>query len=175
VNLSDELARASRGAPNEADQTLQVARLIPLTGANPTRGTIALNQDGTITYTAPAGYEGVDAFDYEVVDNGTTEGVADPKRGIARVTINVVPFAPSRIEGKVWIDDNNNGRYDVDELVLNDIEIKIASQSTGGNLRTSEVIVETDASGRYSLEQLPPGQYTITMMRPEFMIDAPEV
>jgi hypothetical protein len=175
VNLSDELAQSSRGAVNEANQTLQVIRVIPLTGANPTRGTVALNQDGTITYTAPAGFEGVDVFDYEVIDNGTTEGVADPKRGMARVTVNVNPFAPSRIEGRVWIDDNNNGRHDIDELVLNDIEIKISGQPQGGNLRASEVIVETDALGRYSLEQLPPGQYTITMMRPEFMIDAPEV
>ena len=64
---------------------------LPLTAiiaANPTRGTVTLNPDGSFTYTPTAGSYGPDTFTYQA-SNGTT--LSDP----VAVTVNVAPTLPT--------------------------------------------------------------------------------
>ncbi|MCY2975735.1 MAG: tandem-95 repeat protein [Planctomycetota bacterium] len=169
VNLSSELASASRGAPNESTQTLTITRVIRL--AN-TVGTVALNADGTITYTAPTGFSGPDSFSYEVRDNGTTNGVLDAKTGIATVTMNIAPFVPSVVNGTVWIDDDNDGSIDSDEQRLSGVEVRLTGRSIGSTSDITPLVTRTLATGQYSFDLLPPGSYTVSYVVPSLMLDA---
>ena len=59
-------------------------------------GTVSLS-GGNITYAPPANYSGADSFTYTVTDNGTTNGVPDPKSasGTVNVTVTEVNDAPA--------------------------------------------------------------------------------
>ena len=57
---------------------------------NPTNGTLAMNGDGTFTYTPNPTFTGVDTFIYTVCDNGTPT-----KCDTASVTIKVLPIDPT--------------------------------------------------------------------------------
>ncbi|MDZ4849331.1 MAG: Ig-like domain-containing protein [Pirellulaceae bacterium] len=174
IDLTAELALASRGGgADEATQTVRVNRVIPLTGANATQGTVTLNTDGTIRYLAPAGFSGPDSFDYEIIDNGTTNGQADPKTGIARITVNVAAFQPSTIRGQVWIDDNKDGSVNNNELFLDGIEVVLTGRAVGATSDITPIAVASLRDGSYEFSNLGPGSYTVSFTPPVKMLDAP--
>ncbi len=169
VNLASELASASRGAPNESTQSLTITQVIR---SSSTVGTVVLNADGTITYTAPTGFSGPDSFSYEVRDNGTTNGVLDAKTGIATVTMNIAPFVPSIVNGTVWIDDDNDGSIDGDEQRLSGVEVRLTGRSIGSTSDITPLVTRTLATGQYSFDLLPPGSYTVAYVVPSLLLDA---
>jgi hypothetical protein len=58
----------------------------PTITVNPTKGTVVVNGDGTVTYTPTPGSTGTDTFTYQVCDNGT------PQRcSTATVTVEITP------------------------------------------------------------------------------------
>ncbi|HIB48713.1 MAG TPA: tandem-95 repeat protein [Flavobacteriaceae bacterium] len=67
--------------PEGDDQTVDVA-VSPSNG--PTNGTVALNADGSFTYTPNAGFVGTDSFVYEIFDDN-----ADVARDVATVYISI--------------------------------------------------------------------------------------
>ncbi|MGI8542924.1 MAG: DNA/RNA non-specific endonuclease [Aridibacter sp.] len=89
---SDLTANDTAGAANESAQTLTVTQVIATGNTN---GSVFL-QNGQISYQPNPDYTGVASFDYEVCDNGTTNGVADSKCATAtvQVTVNNVNQAP---------------------------------------------------------------------------------
>jgi endonuclease G len=89
---NDLTANDSAGPQNEGGQTLTVDQVVATPG---THGTVALN-GGQITYTPAANYNGLATFDYQVCDNGTTNGAPDKKcaTGTVNVSINPVNDAP---------------------------------------------------------------------------------
>src|SRR3989442_1912472 len=71
----------SKGPANENGQTLDV---VSVQGA--THGSVSLDNQGTastaddtITFTPAADYNGAASFTYTITDDGTTNGLADPK------------------------------------------------------------------------------------------------
>ena len=86
-NLITVLGNDSAGPANESGQTLTV------TAAGAQHGTVVINPNGTLTYTPNADYSGPDSISYTITDNGTTNGVADPKSANATVAVTVVPAA----------------------------------------------------------------------------------
>lgn len=73
---------------------------------------------------------------------------------LARVRIRRGPSLPSRtLIGKVWVDRNGNGRQDPGEEGVGGVDI----WTTDGQ------IVRTDAEGRYSLQNLEAGRYTLRL------------
>jgi hypothetical protein len=69
-----------------------------------TNGTVVDNNDGTLTYTPDADFDGVDTFNYTVDDgNGNTD--------TATVTITVNPVAPV-ITARETVDSDGNGQID---------------------------------------------------------------
>ncbi|HEY3028293.1 MAG TPA: DNA/RNA non-specific endonuclease, partial [Pyrinomonadaceae bacterium] len=82
----DLTANDSAGPSNESSQTLTVTSV---TSTPNTHGAVTLNS-GTVSYHAEADYNGTASFDYQVCDNGTTSGSADPKcaTGTVFVTVN---------------------------------------------------------------------------------------
>jgi uncharacterized repeat protein (TIGR02543 family) len=102
---SDLTANDSAG-PNEASQALTVSAVI--TTPN-THGNVALNA-GQITYTPDGNYNGPASFDYQVCDNGTTNGSPDAKCVIATVDVTVSPVndPPMAFNQSVSTDSNTS-------------------------------------------------------------------
>jgi hypothetical protein len=75
---------------------VQVLTVTSVSATADTHGTVSLSS-GTITYTPDQNYNGPASFNYQVCDNGTTNGAADPKctTGTVNVTVNAVNDAPS--------------------------------------------------------------------------------
>lgn len=73
----------NKGAANESGQTLTVTNV-----SSPTGGTAVIN--GTnVDFTPTANFFGAAGFTYTATDNGTTNGVSDPKSGNATVSFNI--------------------------------------------------------------------------------------
>ncbi|WP_127476147.1 Ig-like domain-containing protein [Microbacterium sulfonylureivorans] len=60
----------------------------PAVTAEPEHGTVVVNADDTITYTPDAGYDGADAFTYELCDTSSPTPVCDT--GVVNVTVEPV-------------------------------------------------------------------------------------
>jgi len=167
-DLTADLAAAPKGPANESGQTLRVLRIVP---ESITSGrTVVLNPNGTITYNAPLNSDGLDTFRYEVIDNGTTNGVADPKTFIGTFNVNVSPFIPSSFRGVVYIDDNDTNKLDDGELRLGGVEVSLTIPATA-NSASRTLTKQTRVDGSYSFDLLPPGAYTVTYVVPLLMID----
>ena len=116
--LVDVLANDGKGAANESGQTLTITFV-----GTPSHGT-AMLESGKIRYTpTESNYNGPDSFGYTITDNGTTNGVADPKSDSAMVNITVTPVndkpSVARNNASVTVNEgqtaSNSGTYsDVD-------------------------------------------------------------
>jgi mannan endo-1,4-beta-mannosidase len=82
----DVAANDSPGPANEASQTLTYSVTV-----QPTNGDVTCTSAGSCTYTPDPGASGEDTFNYEVCDNGTTNGAPDPRCDSATVTVTVQP------------------------------------------------------------------------------------
>ena len=168
-NLTADLASMPKGPANESNQTLRVLRIVP---ESITSGrTVVLNANGTITYTAPIGSTGRDTFRYEVIDNGTTNGVADPKTAVGTFNVDVLPFIPSAVHGVVYIDDNNTGEIEAGELRVGGVEVSLTIPETATS-PSRTLTKQTHTDGSYSFDLLPPGVYTVTYVVPLLAIDS---
>jgi len=77
-----------KGPANESGQTLIVK-----TVSNAVGGTVSI-VGGNVLFTPTANFNGAASFQYTVEDNGTTNGVADPKTSAAAtVSFNITPVA----------------------------------------------------------------------------------
>src|SRR3989442_15264571 len=81
---------------NESGQTLTVTSVSAT--AN-THGTVSLSS-GTVSYSPASNYNGAASFEYQVCDNGTTNGAPDSKcaTGTVNVTISETNDNPVRSE-----------------------------------------------------------------------------
>ena len=84
---SDLTANDSAGPANESGQTLTVTSV---TATGNTHGSVSLNS-GTVSYSPAANYNGPASFDYQVCDNGTTNGSPASKCATAGVNVTVNP------------------------------------------------------------------------------------
>ncbi len=99
---------------------------------SPAHGTVALNADGSFTYTPVAGYSGPTAFTYRASDATTTTG-------LATVSIAIAPFVTPTKFFVVDADRATTFQYAADgsslkNAALNKSDSKprgIASNSTG--------------------------------------------
>ena len=92
-NASDLAVNDSAGPADENAQALTVSSV---SSTADTHGTVSL-ASGVISYSPDANYNGPASFTYQVCDNGTTNGTADPKctSGTVNVTVNPVNDAPT--------------------------------------------------------------------------------
>lgn len=94
----------SAGPANESQQSLTVTGVF--TNAN-THGSVVLD-NGIVTYTPEPNFNGAASFEYQVCDDGSTNGLADAKcaTGVVNVTVNPVNDAPSANSQSVTTDSN---------------------------------------------------------------------
>jgi hypothetical protein len=109
---SDLTANDSAGAPNESGQTLTV---MAVNATASTHGTVVLLA-GNVTYTPDPMFSGSASFEYVVCDNGTTNGVSDPKCAVGIVNVTVTPLI-----GQV-MPDENSGTNETQTLTLLNVE-----------------------------------------------------
>ena len=81
--------------PGPSDESGQSLTVIGVTPTSTHGGTVTFI-GGVATYTPAPDFEGVDTFFYQVQDNGTSAGVADPQTSTGTVTVTVAgrPDAP---------------------------------------------------------------------------------
>ena len=164
------LANDSKGPANESAQTLTLISVAPT--AN-THGTVSLVA-GVVTYTPTAGYVGTADFSYTIQDNGTTNGVADPKTSVGTVRIDVVDFIPTNVNGFVFRDVNANGTYQVGiDLPIVGVDVTLSGTSDINGTITP-ITVETDATGFYQFLGVEPGDYHVKESQPVGLADGAE-
>ncbi len=134
-------------------------------------GTLVRNPNGSFTYTPPSGAENVDdSFTYTITSNGQTS--------TATATLELSPFVPSRISGKVFTDyiasatnPVRNGIQDPNEPSIGGVTIVMAGNAADNVLGVDvNERVLTDADGVYTLPDVAPGSYTITFQVPPVLI-----
>lgn len=75
---------------------------------------------------------------------------------------------PATLGDRVWRDENVNGIQDGDEPGIADIEVTLLDE-TGNTIATTT----TDSDGMYLFENIPPGNYIISVPQPEDLNYAP--
>ncbi len=81
-------------------------------------------------------------------------------------------LASGEIHGTVYVDHNNNGLIDTDELAIEGVEIVLTGTDIAGN--SINLTTMTLPNGTYSFLNLLPGDYTITEIHPVDFIDGQE-
>lgn len=104
------------GAADETGQSLAVASAFALLGS------VVVEADGTLTYVPPADYFGDDTISYTIVDDGTTEGVADPRTasGTVAVTVAAADDAPVSVSDAATVLEAGTVEIDV---LANDTDV----------------------------------------------------
>lgn len=84
ILASELLGNDAAGASNESGQTIVITSV-----SNAVGGTVELLANGNIKFTPTPDYNGPAGFDYTITDDGTTNGVPDPKSASATATFTV--------------------------------------------------------------------------------------
>jgi DNA/RNA endonuclease G (NUC1) len=118
ISAADFSANDSAGPPNESLQTLTITTVT--TTAN-THGSVVLN-NGIVTYTPFANYNGPASFTYNVCDNGTTNGAPDSQCAGATVniTVNSINDNPVAVDDSSITDEDTPVTLDV---IANDTDL----------------------------------------------------
>jgi len=106
VDLSaiDFAANDNTGPANES---LQLLTVTSVSATANTHGTVSLS-NGIVTYTPDANFSGAASFEYQVCDNGNTNGSPDPQCAVGIVNVAVTPVndAPSANSQSVTTNSN---------------------------------------------------------------------
>ncbi|MBI2824818.1 MAG: carboxypeptidase regulatory-like domain-containing protein [Planctomycetia bacterium] len=118
----------------------------------------------------PAGY--LDGLDAAGSAGGTALNPGDKITGavlvaaMSAVNYNFGELLPNSISGRVHVDTNADCQFDADEKPLAGVVLKLLD---GQN----QVIAttQTDATGQYKFDNLPPGTYTVVEVQPSGYLD----
>lgn len=118
---------ASNDTSGPADESLQLLTVTNVSATANTHGTVSL-ANGIVTFTPDANFNGAASFDYQVCDNGNTNGSPDPQcsTGLVNVTVNPVNDAPSANSQSVTTNSNT----------------PVAITLTGNDLETADLVFE---------------------------------
>lgn len=129
-------------------------------------GTVSITGSGaTVTYIPPSGYTGDDSFTYTITDD---DGLTDD----ALVQVAVANYFPGGLSGYVYIDADDNGVHDSDELILANVEMTLTGTDFQGD--GIQLTTMTDARGKYEFTNLKPGDYVVTQEQPQHLVDGRE-
>jgi Ca2+-binding RTX toxin-like protein len=137
ISIASLLGNDSAGPANESAQTLTITALSNIVG-----GTAVIN--GTnIEFTPTSNFNGTASFDYTVQDNGTTNGVSDPKTdtGSESFTITAVNDAPTLSDvgnaatysGAAVVIDSSVTIADIDDTNMESATVSITANFNAGD------------------------------------------
>src|SRR5207302_271860 len=115
---SDLTANDSAGPSDESGQTLTVSSV---TATANTHGTVSLSS-GTVSYVPEANYNGAASFEYQVCDNGTSNGSPDSKcaTGTVNVTISETNDNPVANADSKSTNEDTSLNFPASDLTTND-------------------------------------------------------
>jgi ELWxxDGT repeat protein/VCBS repeat-containing protein len=126
-------------------------------------GVVAVSGDGTtIEYTAPSGFTGTETFDYTIED---TDGLTST----ATVTVDVTDSGSSVLSGFVYIDADNDGVRDDDEVGVPGVLVTLTGTTSTDATVTRNALTSDD--GSYSFDELPSGTYQLAETQPAALTD----
>jgi hypothetical protein len=98
---------AGNDSTGPANESLQFLTVTSVSATANTHGTVSLS-NGIVTYTPDANFNGAASFEYQVCDNGNTNGSPDPQCtiGVVNVTVNPVNDAPAANSQSVATNSN---------------------------------------------------------------------
>ena len=91
---------------------------LQVVAGNPLHGTLAVNDDGSFTYTPEANFHGLDGFSYYVSDGAANSHVAT-----ATITVNPVNDAPVAVNEEYTIDEDTPLSLGAPGLLGNDTDL----------------------------------------------------
>jgi hypothetical protein len=133
--------------PNESGQTLTVDSIISTPN---THGGIVLS-NGQITYTPEADYNGPASFDYHFCDDGTTNGVADPKCTIGTVNVTVTEVNDDPVAANDAKSTSEDGSLSFPSSDLTTNDSAGPANESGQALTVSSVTSTANTHGAVSL------------------------
>lgn len=136
----DVLSNDAPGPANEGGQTLEVV------SASASHGTVTINADETLSYVPDPDYNGPDSISYTIEDDGTTNGLADPKQDEGTVDVTVLNVVD--LGGRVFDDLDNDGVFDTGESGLEGVGIELVDEAGPTVVATAT----TDSVGRYEFD-----------------------
>jgi hypothetical protein len=121
---SDLTVNDSAGPGNESSQILTVTSV---TSTPNTHGSVTLIS-GQVNYSPDANYNGPASFDYQVCDDGTTNGAADPKcaTSVVNLTVDPVNDAPTAVDDSATTNEDTPVNIDV---LANDTDVEMDTLS----------------------------------------------
>lgn len=124
-----------------------------------------------VTYRSNQDFEGQETLTMTTSDLGNT-GAGGVKTDTDSTTFGVSVFTPSNIGGSVFIDVDQDGIRDPNELGLEGVKITL----TGTDFQNQAVNLTafTDRLGAYSFPNLKPGSYVLVETQPAGMMDGVE-
>lgn len=163
------LANDSAG---EADQSLEIVSVSP---TDSTRGSVSLQEDGSIRFEPETDFIGSTSFQYTVSD-----GIEETT---GTVNVDVQEFQPSSISGSVFFDNIESVSNPVRDGMQTDGEDGLANvmvmlySAAEDNATQAEVsqVRYTELDGSYLFGNLAPGRYEVTVQLPTHAIDGIDV
>ena len=121
IPFSSFLNNDLKGPVAATDEVSQTLTITAGTFTTARGGTVVINGTSA-TYTPAPFFNGTDSFSYEITDNGTTAGSADPKKATAVMTlvISEVNNAPTANEDSVIAYKNFPVVYEASRFLAND-------------------------------------------------------
>ena len=88
---------------NDGDVDGDSLSAVPWSGSSMQGGQVVLNSDGSFSYAPPAGFTGIDSFDYSASDGGLESALATVTIDVTEANQNVIYVADIRFESeRVW-------------------------------------------------------------------------
>ena len=107
---------------------------------------------GTATYDADGGYDETSSFTLGVNEDNTSQDFGYKGAG--------------SIGNRVWLDRNGNGLQDTDEPGVVGVTVTLGLDLTHDGIADYTTTTTTGADGQYVFNELPVGDYTITVSQP---------
>ena len=133
------------------NNTLSVSNVTIGTGT----GTLVDNGNGTWSYTPADNDDSNVSFNYTITDNGTTNGVSDPKSVAGSATLDITPVNDAPVAHADTVNVTEDVQFiSTVTLLDNDIDIDGPSKSAvAGTFTTTEggtIVISSDGSYRYT-------------------------
>ncbi|MEB3357035.1 MAG: DUF4347 domain-containing protein [Synechococcales bacterium] len=143
LNLLGNDTDPEDGIPGGGITQINGVDIVPGTPATlPSGGIVLLNNDGTVTYTPPAGFLGVETFTYTVADSDGLTSTAN-----VSVTVSATDTDGDGIPDAIDIDDDNDGIPDtVEEMGSPDLD-------TDGDGIPDRLDLDSDNDGILDVEE----------------------